>query len=54
MTNCRVCGQDFNDENSSLVICRHHEGNVHLGCCLDTCSWSKEPCHHCVGVFGKI
>nr|MCK4929529.1 hypothetical protein [Nanoarchaeota archaeon] len=54
MTKCKICGVDFTQGTDSIVMCRHHGGNVHLGCCMDICSWEKTPCHHAVGVFQKI
>ncbi|MBN2051961.1 hypothetical protein JW756_00485 [Candidatus Woesearchaeota archaeon] len=54
MTKCRICGVDFTDQTNSIVMCRNKQGDVHLGCCLDLCSWDKKPCQHAVGVFEKI
>lgn len=53
MVHCKICGNDFK-KSDSLVICEHKGGIVHLGCCLDNCSWNKEPCKHSHGLFEKI
>lgn len=54
MTKCNICGVGFTGETSSIVMCKHHSGNVHVGCCMDLCSWDKKPCNHAIGVFEKI
>jgi len=50
---CKICGKDFK-ESDSLIICEHKGGIVHLGCCIDNCSWDNEPCKHSHGLFEKI
>lgn len=54
MTRCRICGVEFTDGTDTIVNCRHHTGNVHLGCCMDNCSWNKKPCGNANGVFQRI
>jgi len=51
---CKLCGGKFNNSPDSVVICGHHKGVVHLGCCIDNCSWDKKPCIHCHGVYDKL
>jgi len=50
---CKICGKDFK-ESDSLIICAHKEGPIHLGCCVDGCSWDNQPCQHSHGMFEKI
>jgi len=54
MTTCKICNVDFTGDTGAIVMCRHKQGSVHLGCCSDLCSWDKKPCNNAVGVFEKI
>lgn len=54
MTNCKICTNNFQQSPDSLVLCQHKEGFVHLGCCIDNCSWDKKPCTHSVAVYDKL
>ena len=51
---CRICCGEFKNSPDSVLICNFREGVVHLGCCIDKCSWSKEPCLHCQAVYQKL
>jgi len=54
MVDCKICNSDFRHSPDSIVICDYHQGIVHLGCCIDKCSWDKKPCVHCHGVYDKL
>ncbi|MEM4267799.1 MAG: hypothetical protein QXK37_03115 [Candidatus Woesearchaeota archaeon] len=51
---CGICKNNFGHYPESVVLCRHHKTAVHLGCCIDNCSWTKEPCSHCVGIYERL
>ena len=51
---CKVCTGKFRDSPDSLILCKHHDGMVHLGCCINDCSEHKAPCDHCSGVYDKL
>ncbi|MBN1156786.1 hypothetical protein JXA85_04160 [Candidatus Woesearchaeota archaeon] len=51
---CKMCTGNFHQSPDSLVLCRHHGGFVHLGCCINVCSWNKQPCEHCMSTFEKL
>ena len=51
---CKICEGNFKDSPDSLLLCNHHDGAVHLGCCINRCSWDKKPCGHCMGVYDKL
>ena len=54
MSQCGIC-QNHHDENTkTVVVCGHHKSTVHLGCCVDRCSFDKRPCQHAIGIFDKI
>lgn len=48
MSKCKVCSNVFNDSPDNLILCKHHDGLVHRGCCTDKCSWDGKPCEHCI------
>ncbi|HII29510.1 TPA: hypothetical protein HA317_00405 [Candidatus Woesearchaeota archaeon] len=50
---CKVCGAEF-DVPDDIVLCSHHDGFVHLGCCINNCSWDKRPCQHAKAVLHKM
>lgn len=54
MISCKICTGNFKDSKDSLVVCEHHDGVVHLGCCIDKCSWDKKPCQNAHGVYDKM
>ncbi|MFH1511686.1 MAG: hypothetical protein ABIF10_08405 [Candidatus Woesearchaeota archaeon] len=51
---CKLCSNNFHESSDSLVLCEHKVGFVHLGCCIDGCSWNKQPCKHSLAVYDKI
>jgi len=51
---CKVCKGQFSNSPDSVVLCKHNEGLVHLGCCINGCSWDKKPCENAVGVYEKL
>jgi hypothetical protein len=53
MVTCHVCTGHFKESKDSVVLCNHHKGPVHLGCCTDNCSGDGEPCGHSHGVYHK-
>ncbi|MBU0761784.1 MAG: hypothetical protein KKD39_02060 [Candidatus Altiarchaeota archaeon] len=53
MLNCSICGNGFDLSPDSLVLCRHKEGGVHMGCCVDRCSLHGAPCDNSIDVFHK-
>ena len=53
MVDCGICKGNFRDSPDSVVVC-DYRGVVHLGCCIDHCSWDKKPCAHCQGVYDKL
>jgi len=53
MAICNICNGTFNDSPDSVVMCKHHAGAVHLGCCTDVCSEQGSPCEHSCGIYDK-
>lgn len=53
MVKCMMCGGDFKESPDNLVMCGHHRGPVHMGCCVNNCSGQKMPCEHSQAVFKK-
>jgi len=53
MVNCKICTGQFNTSPDSVVLCSHKEGTVHLGCCINNCSWDKQICEHAIGKYDK-
>jgi hypothetical protein len=53
MVTCKICGGSFKDGDDSVVMCAHHGGAVHMGCCIDNCSGDGMPCEHSHGVYEK-
>jgi len=53
MVKCKVCTGHFVESKDSVVLCNHHDGAVHMGCCTDRCSEHGEPCDHSHGVYHK-
>ena len=51
---CKVCSGKFRDSPDSLILCAHHDGLVHLGCCINRCSGHKSPCDHCASIYDKL
>lgn len=54
MDGCRICKGNFQDSPDDIVLCGHHDGSIHLGCCVSLCSWDGKPCTHSKGVYEKI
>ncbi|MFH1916271.1 MAG: hypothetical protein ABIJ21_03325 [Nanoarchaeota archaeon] len=50
---CKVCTVPFTNDNQEVLLCGHHEGFVHVGCCTDVCSQHGTPCEHHVATFVK-
>jgi len=50
---CKICSGEFENSPDNIVLCNHHNGAVHNGCCVDKCSGDNKPCEHCVGEFSK-
>jgi hypothetical protein len=48
MDTCKVCSGEFNNSPDNLILCEHHSGIVHRGCCTDRCSLDGKPCKHCI------
>jgi hypothetical protein len=53
MLNCGICGGSFEASPDSMILCKHKDGAVHMGCCVDRCSWNRAPCENSVGVYQK-
>ncbi|MEA2036734.1 MAG: hypothetical protein U9O94_04460 [Nanoarchaeota archaeon] len=51
---CNICGGEFKGSPDSILLCGEKKGMVHLGCCIDNCSWDKQPCQHAQGVYEKL
>ncbi|MBW2974597.1 hypothetical protein KY366_02670 [Candidatus Woesearchaeota archaeon] len=51
---CKICDGDFKSSPDSVLLCGHKEGAVHLGCCINNCSWNKQPCGHSTGTYEKL
>jgi hypothetical protein len=52
--NCRICKNGFGSYPETLLLCKHKEGFVHLGCCLDLCSWKRQPCDHAIATYDRL
>jgi hypothetical protein len=53
MDNCKICTGDFKTSPDELVLCDHHDGMAHLGCCCYRCSMDGKPCVHGVAFYAK-
>jgi hypothetical protein len=51
---CRICSGNFDLSPDSIILCKYKEGIVHLGCCVNNCSWNKQPCDNSLGCYDKI
>ncbi|MBU1019876.1 MAG: hypothetical protein KJ847_01570 [Firmicutes bacterium] len=51
---CKICNNKFGEGSDSIVLCHHKDGPVHLGCCIELCSWDKKPCENAIGVYEKL
>jgi hypothetical protein len=54
MAECAVCKNKLGNFPETIVLCAHKGGPVHLGCCIDNCSWNKQPCQHAEGVYERL
>lgn len=54
MVVCKICGGQFDSSPDSIVLCKHKEGTVHLGCCMHNCSMDMKPCENSLGTYDKI
>ncbi|MBU0980380.1 MAG: hypothetical protein KJ709_06225 [Nanoarchaeota archaeon] len=54
MVKCKLCNNQFHNSPDSLVVCNHHGGPVHLGCCRDNCSEHNAPCEHAQGIYDRF
>ncbi len=50
---CNICNGSFSGSPDELVLCKHKEGFVHMGCCTGLCSMDGKPCDHCDDVYFK-
>ena len=53
MAICNVCGGKFDESPDSLVLCKHQDSLVHMGCCSDLCSEHGGPCEHAMAIYEK-
>ncbi|HZX44822.1 MAG TPA: hypothetical protein VFF28_04020 [Candidatus Nanoarchaeia archaeon] len=51
---CNICNGDFEKSPDSVVLCKFKEGMVHLGCCVNNCSWDRKVCSNASAVYDKI
>jgi len=51
---CKICKGNFEESPDELLLCQHHQGAVHLGCCVSLCSMDGRPCGHCRAVYSKM
>ena len=51
---CRICDNEFGSYPETLILCSHKGGFVHLGCCMDLCSWNRQPCRHAKGTYDRL
>jgi hypothetical protein len=54
MITCNICNMPFETSPDSIVLCKHKNGAVHLGCCLDRCSQNRAICIHSMAVYQKL
>jgi hypothetical protein len=52
--NCKICTGEFANSPDSIVLCKHHTGIVHLGCCINRCSMDKKPCMNKAAIYDKL
>lgn len=50
---CKICGNDFEDSSDDIIMCKHHKGAVHFGCCINNCSKEFKPCVHAIAQYVK-
>ena len=50
---CKLCSVGFAESQDEVVLCNHHDGLVHMGCCTTNCSEDGKPCEHCEAIFTK-
>jgi hypothetical protein len=53
MEHCKICTGDFEKSPDQLVLCEHHKGFVHYGCCTHRCSHEHKPCKHAKSIYSK-
>jgi len=54
MHSCKLCNVDFEHAPEDLILCKHKQGFVHLGCCITDCSWHGKPCENSLGFYNKL
>jgi len=50
---CNICSGRFEESPDPIVLCKHHDSFVHMGCCLERCSWNKALCVHSLCIYVK-
>lgn len=50
---CAKCEGGIHDSPDNLVLCAHHKGFVHMGCCMYDCSQDGTPCMHAMSIYRK-
>lgn len=53
MDSCKICANDFENSPDQLVLCEHHKGFTHHGCCTNRCSLDNKPCIHAKSIYAK-
>jgi len=51
---CNVCTWGFRESTDHVIVCKHHKGPVHLGCCRDRCLKNGKPCRHSIGMYKRV
>jgi hypothetical protein len=51
---CRICEGNFELSPDKIVLCEHHVGFVHMGCCNYRCSKDGKICRHGKAVYSKL
>jgi hypothetical protein len=50
---CKICSGDFATSPDKLVLCEHHQGFTHMGCCSYRCSQDGKMCVHGKAMYTK-
>jgi hypothetical protein len=51
---CKICNGQFDTSPDSVILCDYKDSIIHLGCCVNNCSWDKKPCKHALSLYEKI
>lgn len=54
MEGCKICTGTFHNSPDKMLLCKHKDGMVHMGCCTNRCSMDGKPCTNMMAMFSKV